>query len=83
MNKLDAAAQATTQVRTHVTNAADALHRDYEANAYGILMHPRHYAAALHTAIAELKDAAELIDKAQWPTDADYDAAERASAAAE
>ena len=76
-DKLAAAERATKTARTRTEDAREALETIAGPNALGIYPDSWGADAMLCAAITHLKAARAAIAAAEWPTDADYDAAER------
>jgi len=75
--KLAAAELATRKAREHESQAMDALKAAGRINYLGIYSDRWTADGMIATAITHLQDARAAIAAASWPTDADYDAAER------
>lgn len=82
MNKINAAEAATRKVQDHAFKAAEVLRKSYDGrimvNAYGILVEPDKRGSDLRIARDEINKALSILEATNWPTDSDYDAAERA-----
>lgn len=78
--KITAAAAVTTAVQDCVAKALTILNDGFEGriiNGYGIYREPGHRARDLRTVRALIEHAQALMEESRWPTNADYEAAER------
>lgn len=79
MSKIDDAAAATDRIQDHVDNAFDAL-RSAQVNGFGVYADTSTRYRDLITAGDEIAAAIDTMKATDWPTNADYDAAEQSAA---
>jgi hypothetical protein len=81
--KIHNAEKATRAIQDQADKAARTLSEGCDGrimiNFYGIFTDPRSRAIDLRIAREEIDKALALIDSTKWPTNADYEAAERES----
>lgn len=80
-HQLVAAQEATKKIQEHAAEAARVLREGYDSrimvNAYDIFSSPTDRGSDLRIARDKINEALALMEAANWPKDADYDAAER------